>query len=139
MTSWTEHVKSVAQKKGISYRQALKVASKTYKKGKGTVAQKTRAYFEDHKPIPIIAMKRGRMAYDMPDRYNTPPYNNAPEPEQLEEEEEEKISKPFEMVGQGPKIVKTPEEKGAGSKFMFKRHPSMLSPPPYLKSFNQMS
>ena len=31
-SGWIEHVKKVAKDKGISYKEALKVASKTYKK-----------------------------------------------------------------------------------------------------------
>lgn len=32
MSSWTDHVKKVAKEKGISYKDALKVAGETYKK-----------------------------------------------------------------------------------------------------------
>lgn len=32
MSDWITHVKKVAKDKGISYKDALKVASKTYKK-----------------------------------------------------------------------------------------------------------
>lgn len=32
MSAWIDHVKKVAKDKGISYKEALKVASKTYKK-----------------------------------------------------------------------------------------------------------
>ncbi len=32
MSAWTDHVKKVAKEKGISYKEALKVASETYKK-----------------------------------------------------------------------------------------------------------
>jgi len=32
MSAWTDHVKKVSKEKGISYKDALKVASKTYKK-----------------------------------------------------------------------------------------------------------
>jgi len=34
MTAWTEHVKSVAAKQKITYKEAMKVASSTYKSNK---------------------------------------------------------------------------------------------------------
>jgi len=46
MNSWIQHVKTVAAKKGISYREALKVASASYKKKrivKGKGAEEERA------------------------------------------------------------------------------------------------
>lgn len=46
MNSWIQHVKAVASKKGISYREALKVASASYKKKrivKGKGAEEERA------------------------------------------------------------------------------------------------
>ena len=41
MTAWTEHVKRVAKQRGISYGEAMKVASSSYKKQKG------QGFFED--------------------------------------------------------------------------------------------
>jgi len=41
MTAWTEHVKRVAKQQGITYGQAMKVASSSYKKQKG------QGFFED--------------------------------------------------------------------------------------------
>ena len=35
MNEWIKHVKEVQHKHGISYKEALKIASKSYKKGKG--------------------------------------------------------------------------------------------------------
>ena len=35
MNEWIKYVKEVQHKHGISYKQALKIASKSYKKGKG--------------------------------------------------------------------------------------------------------
>lgn len=32
MSPWIEHIKKVAAQKGISYKEAMKIASKTYKK-----------------------------------------------------------------------------------------------------------
>ena len=35
MSAWTDHIKSVAAKKKISYKEAMKVAGETWKGGKG--------------------------------------------------------------------------------------------------------
>jgi len=40
MSSWTDHVKKVAKEKGISYKEALKVASATYKKEESKAVSK---------------------------------------------------------------------------------------------------
>ena len=42
MSSWTDHVKKVAKEKGISYKEALKVASATYKKQETKAVSKTK-------------------------------------------------------------------------------------------------
>ena len=36
MSAWIEHVRKVAKEKGITYKEAMKVASKTYKPKAGT-------------------------------------------------------------------------------------------------------
>ncbi len=40
MTAWTDHIKSVAKKEGLSYKEAMKVASKTFTKGGSKVDAK---------------------------------------------------------------------------------------------------
>jgi hypothetical protein len=47
--------------------------------------------------------------YKIPNRWNTSPYNTAD---------------PFQMAKPEPKIVKTPDSKGAGAKFLHRRHPA---------------
>ncbi len=39
MTAWTEHIKAVAKKEKISYKEAMKIASKTFKKSEPKAGQ----------------------------------------------------------------------------------------------------
>jgi len=48
MTEWTDHIKKVSKDKGISYKEAMKVASKTYKP-KGKKAEKKPSKKDSHK------------------------------------------------------------------------------------------
>lgn len=101
------------------------------KKGKGQVASTDRAFLEDEKrTLRMIVMKRGNKGFKIPDRYNTPPYNRPPAPEQ-----------PLEMAPQDVKIVETPEDEGAGSRFLHRRHPAMkpVKSSKYISLFDQRS
>ena len=42
MSLWTDHIKSVAAKKKISYKEAMKVAGETWKGGKGKQSKQDR-------------------------------------------------------------------------------------------------
>ena len=63
MSAWTDFVKKVAKDKGISYKEAMTVASKTYKKAepKAKVAKKD-AKKDDKKVAKKDAKKEDEMA-----------------------------------------------------------------------------
>ena len=42
MSAWTEHIKSVASKKKISYKEAMKIAGETWKGGKAKQTKQDR-------------------------------------------------------------------------------------------------
>ena len=43
MTAWTDHIKAVAKKEKISYKEAMKIASKTFKKSEPKKGQPSKS------------------------------------------------------------------------------------------------
>lgn len=72
------------------------------KRGKGVVATTT-AFLPSGRTLTSLQMYDPKL-YKIPNRWNTPPY--------------------FQMANTEPTIVKTPEGKGVGNKFLHKRHPA---------------
>ena len=49
MTAWTEHIKATAKKNGTSYKEAMKVASSSYKKPEAKVVKTKKPKPATHK------------------------------------------------------------------------------------------
>jgi len=84
-------------------------------KGKGTAIE-TRVWVNG-KNLKMLNMYEPKH-YKIPNRWNTAPYNVGDEQQPAGE------SEPFSMAKPEAKVVKTPDAKGAGSKFLHRRHPA---------------
>lgn len=74
-------------------------------KGKGTAIE-TKVWVNG-KTLKMLNMYDPKQ-YKIPNRYNTAPYSTAS----------------FSMAEPEPQIVKTPDAKGAGTRFLHRRHPA---------------